>query len=398
MQGKRRRNPGPSWTHRTGLGLVLVAVVFTGTCRDGRTLTSVDGGGYVPDAPRSLDGWYYDRSVHLTWELGPAWDGESFRVYGKRVSDADWFLVAEVTNCTGGACSYTDVNLASSVSYEYFVVAVDPGSGTESDRTRIVEVFVPQPVPPPEPIWTDALALDGTVYLQWDASPTDEADFSFYRVYLVDPDGGSDFLLGETDSPGFLDERAQNGSAYTYRVSAVDDQGHEGSVSPASTAIPRPDYHGEWLWAYQDRPEDSGFRFRESEDVDPLVDGDDPARHFRVELDADGWWLVPGPDALLYQEAFATTALRCGPASDASCVELSTAPAPGTGAGYGTAALGLLPQTTYVLEVVGDDGQIHYGAIRVELLGTDQAGDGIAVFDWAYQLAPATLSLSPAPS
>jgi len=370
---------------------VFLAVAAAGGCRENRTVTSV---GRVPDAPRALDGWYYDRAVYLAWDLGPDWDGEPFRVYGKRVSDTSWFQVAEVTNCTGGTCTYTDVNLATDVSYEYYVVAVDPSSGTESDRTGIVEVFVPEPVPPPAPGWTDALALDGTVYVQWDSSPTDEADFSFYRVYLVDPDGGSDFLLGETDSPGFLDERAQNGSAYTYRVTSVDGQGHEGSVSPASTAIPRPDYHGEWLWAYQDRPADSGFRFRRSEDVDPLVDGDDLARHFRVEQDVDGWWLVPGPDAQLHQDAFATTALRCGPGSDASCVELSVAPA----TGYGTSALERLPQTTYVLRVVGDDGEVHYGAIRVELLGTDQAGDATVIFDWAYQLAPATRALSPAPS
>ncbi|MDX1568133.1 MAG: fibronectin type III domain-containing protein, partial [Longimicrobiales bacterium] len=307
--------------------LVVLAGSLT-ACRERSSVTGVRVG-HGPDAPRALDGWYYDRAVHLTWELGTGWDGESFRVYGKRTSDAQWFLVAEVTNCTGGVCSYTDVNLAEGVSYEYFVVAVDPASAVESERTAIVEVFVPQPVPPPAPAWTDAVALDGAAYLIWDSSPADVPDFSHYKVYLLDPDGGSDFFLGETDSPGFLDERVMNGSAYDYRITAVDDQGHEGAVGPVATAIPRPDYHGEWLWAYQDRPADSGFRFRASEDVDPLVHGDDPARHFRIEVDSQGWWIVPGPGALLYQDAFATTALRCGPGSDASCVELTTAPATG---------------------------------------------------------------------
>ena len=35
--------------------------------------------------------------------------------------------------------------------------------------------------------------------------------------------------------------------------------------------------------------------------------------------------------------------------------------------------------------VIGDDGQIHYGVIRVEMLGFDQ-NDAIMIFDWAYQL------------
>lgn len=401
---KRQRRTDPHSTNpskgsaagrtRRPLVLVLSLLILAGVtaCRDEVTVVGPESG-RTPDAPRALDGWYYDRAVYLTWELGSGWDGESFRVYGKRVSDSDWFLVAEVTNCTSGVCSYTDVNLTEDVTYEYFVVAVDPPSGVESDATGAVEVYVPRVVPPPEPGWSDALALDGAVYLQWDPSPTDVPDFSHYRVYLVDPAGGSDFLLGETDSSGFLDERTENGSAYTYRVSAVDDQGHEGVVSPTSTAIPRPDYHGEWLWAYEDRPADSGFRFRATEDVDPVVHGDDLARHFRIEVDASGWWLVPGPSALLHQDAFATTALRCGPGSDASCVELGEAPA----SGYDSVALELLPQTTYVLRVTGDDGAVHYGALRVEMLGADQSGDAIAVFDWVYQLAPTVRALAPPP-
>ena len=46
----------------------------------------------------------------------------------------------------------------------------------------------------------------------------------------------------------------------------------------------------------------------------------------------------------------------------------------------------LEPELTYMLRVVGDDGQLHYGAIRVALLGTDQTGAEIMIFDWAYQL------------
>ena len=57
----------------------------------------------------------------------------------------------------------------------------------------------------------------------------------------------------------------------------------------------------------------------------------------------------------------------------------------------------LVPQNTYVLRVRGDDGQTHYGAIRVTLLGTDQAGQALMIFDWAYQLQPGTPDLVPLP-
>jgi len=99
---------------------------------------------------------------------------------------------------------------------------------------------------------------------------------------------------------------------------------------------------------------------------------------------------VPGPSAWVHQDAFATTALRCGPGSDAGCVELTTAPA----SGYVTDALELLPLTTYVLRVQASDGTVHYGALYVRLLGTDQNGDGIAIFDWAYQLQPDNRALN----
>ncbi len=341
-----------------------------------------------PPPPRDLQAWYHARAVHVAWELDPRWDGESFRVYGKRASDAGFFLIAEVTNCSEAACSYTDVNIRPATTYIYDVAAVSPG-GAESASDRTVEVFVPEPVPPPAPDGTEAVALDGAVYLRWSDGSRAAGDFSHYRVYLDDPEDAP-FLLGETDSEGFLDERAVNGSTLSYFVTALDDQGHESQGSVLAEATPRPDFHGEWLWAHEDRPDASGFRFQVDEGTDPVVAGDDPTRHLRLEADGSGWWLVPGPSAWVHQDAFATTALRCGPGSDAGCVELTTAPA----SGYVTDALELLPLTTYVLRVQASDGTVHYGALYVRLLGTDQNGDGIAIFDWAYQLQPDNRALN----
>ena len=58
----------------------------------------------------------------------------------------------------------------------------------------------------------------------------------------------------------------------------------------------------------------------------PILDGDSPDRHFRLEIDADGWWLVPGPGTQVYDGLFETTALKCGVDSDADCVALDQAP------------------------------------------------------------------------
>ena len=115
-------------------------------------------------APENLDAWYYNRAVYITWELGPAWDNDSFRVFGRRVTDSGYYLIAEVTNCSEGLCSYTDVNIVPNVTYEYYVAAVS-ASGLETASDWSVEVFVPLPEPPPDPGSLEVVALDNANYL-----------------------------------------------------------------------------------------------------------------------------------------------------------------------------------------------------------------------------------------
>lgn len=368
---------GMRWTGRT-VALLLSGVALA-ACEDTFVVAPDPG---VPDAPRALDAAYFAGAVTLTWELGPLWNGESFRVYGKRSTDADYFLIAEVTSCIDGFCSYTDTNVFGGLEYDYYVSAVAL-SGVETPTARALRVSVPLPIAPPVPTGLVSVALDGAVYLRWDDGARDTPDFSFYRVYLELPEGS--FLLGETDSPGFLDELTANGATARHSVSSVDDQGHESPLSGIVESTPRPDFEGEIVYDFfSARTDLSGFRFQANDATNPIVSGADPLRHFRLETDADGWWLVPGPGTAIHPDGFITTALRCGVASDPTCVELTEAPA----GGYVPEAVGLLPSTTYVMRVVGDDGAARFGAIRTELLGFDQNGDPLVVFDWAYQLQP----------
>ncbi len=373
---------------RAVIGLLLLPMLIgLAACNDDDGLVYYDDTYAAP--PENLAGWYYSQAVYLTWELGAGWDNDPFRVYGKRISDSGYFLIAEVTNCSGGLCSYTDVNIVSNVTYEYYVAAVSP-SGLESSSEWAVEVFVPEPDPPADPASVEVVALDNASFIFWSDNARNAPDFSFYRVYLAEA-GGEDFILGETDSEGFLDLLALNGDTYSYFVTSVDDQGHESFGSQLASGTPRPDYHGEWIYAYEDVPTQAGFRFSQDEVTYPILDGDSPERHFRLEIDADGWWLVPGPGTQVYDGLFETTALKCGVDSDADCVALDQAPL----TGYTGLDMPLYPQTTYVLRVIGDDGLEHYGALRVTLLGTDQNDSAIMIFDWAYQLQAGNPNLAP---
>lgn len=374
-------------TMRRWMGVLLMSGLALSACTETTEVISPRGGG-VPDTPRALQISYYNQAVVLTWELGPFWDGEPFRVYSRVAGDSGYILVAEVTNCAAGLCSYSDTNIESGVTYEYYVTAVG-FDGAEAASANDVVVTVPSFAPPPVPGGMEVVALDGATYLRWDDSALAADDFSFYRVYLFFD--GESFLLGETDSQGFLDELAENGLTYEYFVTALDEYGHESDGSGLAAGTPRPDYHGEYLYDYFAAPEISGFIFQEDEGFDPVVDGDDPLRHFRLETDADGWWLVPGPDVDVYPAGFETTALKCGPGADVDCIALDAAPA----SGYQVADLALDPQLTYVLRVPGADNALRYAALRVELLGFDEFGDPLMIFDWSYQLQPGNPALSP---
>lgn len=358
------------------LGLALSMVALT-ACQD--ELIFVDDPG-VPAAPRAVDASYYAGSVTVTWELAPDWNGEAFRVYSRRVTDSEWFFIAEVTSCSQDFCTYEDINVVASETYEYLVSAVND-AGSETEAATVVQVFVPQWVAPPIPDATSVIALDGANYVVWGVASRAAGDFSHYKVYL--DDGGTALLLGETDSEGFLDLLAMNGETSGYFVTAVDSDGHESDGSIIGEGTPRPDFSGELIYDFADVPGSSGFLFSEDETVVPVVDGSNPADFdFRLEQDVSGWWMVLGDNAAVYQNGFPTTALKCGVGADAGCVDVPTAP----GSGYVTADTQLLTETSYVLRVVGSDGELHYGIIRVTHLGTDQSGADLMIFDWAYQL------------
>lgn len=361
--------------------LLGVVAVCLGGC-DGR-LMMVD----EPAPPRNLDGDYFNRGVDLWWELDSQWEGEAFRVYGKRTGDTEYFFIAEVTSCAQGGCVYRDINVSPKRMYEYYVASVDPETGMEGASPYSVEVFVPLPDPPPIPAEVEAVALDDAVYLRWDDNGATAEDFSVYRVYQDGAD--EDYLLGETDSPAFLDFLAENGKTAAYYVTSVDVQGHESAASRVVESTPRPDYTGEVAYTYQGVPESSGFRFQESDDHDAVMDGDDADRHFRIEYDDGRYWFVPGPGAFIHPTRKKTSALKCGPGADPDCVSWETAPT----AGYLSEDLQLELGYTYMFYVPGDDDKMRYGAVRPTHTGA--CPNHFSIFDWAYQTQAGNPGLSP---
>lgn len=328
-------------------------------------------------------------SVQVTWLPPSSWDDEVFRVYGKRTSASSFTLIGTVTSCTDLGCVYTDRNVQPGVSYEYYVAAFNERGNLETASDFRDVVAVPAAQRPAPPTSLDAVGLDNAAFLRW-SPPSSAGAVSKYVVYLTSVDGKAAlYQAGQTDGTGFLDQRAENGSRFGYRVATLDTLGHYSNLSSEVFASPRPDFSGELVYAFADSAAASGFRFQANEADNPIVPGTSPSAHWRLESDMSGWRIVP-LNGTQVTEFGRTTALVCGPGADAGCRAARVAPA----AGYTTAAIPVNAEYSYVFRVTGSDGKPHFAVLRVTMLGTDQSGKDLMIFDWAYQTIPNDPQLS----
>jgi hypothetical protein len=323
--------------------------------------------------------------VALSWLLPADYRQEVFRVYARDASGGTYGLIATVTACADDVCRYADTNIVGGRSYDYYVATFDDRSGSEvgvSDALRVSVPVVPNLATPAAP---SVVSLDGAAYLQWTPSTT----FEHYYV-VMEPDGGSIFLIGDTDSGSFLDDRPENGSRYRYYIAGVDAAGHVSSLSQGALAMPRPDYHSDIVYSHTHRPAESGFRFVSSETENPVVGGTSASAQWRLEEVGGVLRIQPlGPTTIT--DGVFTTQLACGPGSETDCVDVRTAPSSGQFSGNPvTVSTG----HTYVLRVTGSDNQVHYGKLRVQGPGVNTSGERMIVFDWAYQLRPNEPSLN----
>ncbi len=371
--------------------LLLAALVLAG-CEGDRIFTPDIDGPEDVDARYEwiFQGWHEPTgrpvghpSVLVEWSLPSDWNGDPFRVYGRRSGQGSFALVGTTTSCENGECRFVDINVVGGRTYEYFVSTADERSGGEAPSDYRVEVDVPTFAPPPAPRADSVFALDNSLWVRWrDAGSGD--DFWKYQVVLVSLNGeGVPFYhVGETDATGFLDLRARNGNVYGYRIAALDTLGQVSDLSPVVTGVPRPDFHGELIYAYGDSTARSGFRFVTADDQDPILSGDSPQAQWRLEIAGGRWQIRPLGDTEV-ASAGLTSALVCGPGRDAECRAAFQAPT----TGYSRSPVAVDPEFSYVFRVRGSDGRTRYAVVRASILGSS-GGNALMIFDWAYQVRP----------
>lgn len=192
--------------------------------------------GWVPgDAPRDPVG---NPAVQLSWELPRDWNGDPFRIYSRGGAAGRFLLVATVTSCGAERCLYTDFNVLPGNSYDYYIVAADERRNLEGTPSETVRADVPAVRNPPPPVAPSAAPRDNGLLLRWSDGGLGQELWK-YQIFLMAIDDSPVFYqVGETDGTGFLDLRAESGRKYTYRVAAVDFDGHPSSLSTAFSGIP----------------------------------------------------------------------------------------------------------------------------------------------------------------
>lgn len=159
--------------------------------------------------------------IDVSWS--PAVDEQS-GISGYRVfRDGSEVAVTEAT-------AYQDGELTPGTTYEYRVSAIN-GAGVEGEPSGPASATTPDGTGPTVPTGLTATGVSTeSISLSWNASTDAESGIAYYRVFRAGEE-----IATPTDTE-YLDVGLQAGTAYEYRVSAVNGDGLESDLSDPATA------------------------------------------------------------------------------------------------------------------------------------------------------------------
>ena len=179
----------------------------------------------APSAPANLAlSGSTTNSATLSWDAA----SDDIGVTGYRVY-RDGVKVAEVDGLTLTA---TDTGLSDSTTYHYAVRAID-AVGHESVNSNVITMATADGTKPTAPTNVSAKAVAGQnqVAVTWNAA-TDNTGVTGYKVYRSDLT--QPFTPSGTGT-SFTDTSVSSGTAYTYKVTALDAAGNESDPSAPAT-------------------------------------------------------------------------------------------------------------------------------------------------------------------
>ncbi|MEU7563057.1 PA14 domain-containing protein [Streptomyces eurythermus] len=218
-----------------------------------RTTADVDK---VKPLVPSGDSVSYDAATgraKVSWSKNKEMDLAGYRVY-RRPSGSP-FKAVPLATTTG--TSYTDTTLPVTGETFYYEVRAYDKAGNESAGTTDRPVTTADRTAPGAPSGlevTDASEENG-LSLGWSSVP----GAASYRVYRATSANGTYTRLGSAAEPSYRDATAVVGTAYSYRVTAVDAAGNESARSAALTGTRRDVTPPPPVTGLKATPTDDGF-------------------------------------------------------------------------------------------------------------------------------------------
>jgi titin len=190
----------------------------------------------TPDAPTGLSGTAGNTQVELTWSA-PAIDGGSaITDYVVQYSADSGTLWNTFSDGTGTLTSATVTSLVNGTPYVFRVAAVNlVGTGSFSDASSSITPITT----PGAPTSLSGTAGDSQVSLSWTAPSSDGGSAITDYVVEYSSDSGTSWVPFSDDYSGVTGATVSglsNGTAYIFRVAAVNEAG-TGSYSTSSASV-----------------------------------------------------------------------------------------------------------------------------------------------------------------
>jgi fibronectin type 3 domain-containing protein len=173
----------------------------------------------VPQGLKTTSG--QPRKVSIKWDANPEKDIKEYVVYR---SDRPTEGYKRIEDVPGDQTAFVDDKLADGETYYYQVVAFD-ADGLKSGSSETVSATTK-----PAPSSPQGVKADGSkdrIIISW--APNPEADIVEYYIYRKTAGFKK---IGSTKNHSYVDEKVKPGRTYSYKITAVDQDGLESPFSP----------------------------------------------------------------------------------------------------------------------------------------------------------------------
>ena len=184
-----------------------------------------------PEQPTGLTATDGDQQVTLSWTAPANNGGSAITEWDYQQDGGSWTAIA---NSGADTTSHTVTGLTNGTEYTFKVRAVNThGDGAESAAKKATPATTP--AAPTGLSATDTDQASGAVKLTWTAPTTTGG--SAITGYKYSKDNGTNWSTTGTTTASYTATGLTNGTAYTFKVRAVNRKG-DGTASAAATATP----------------------------------------------------------------------------------------------------------------------------------------------------------------